>query len=100
MAGTIGSKPRDAYVEKMHARIDELAADIDRLEAKARGAKADAKIEWNERLEALRARRDAAWARLEALKIGSEAAWENLRSGMEDAWAQLQAAVKEARSKM
>lgn len=100
MAGITRNKPREAYVEKMHAKLDELAADIDKIEAQARGAKADAKIEWNERVEAIRTRRDAAMARLEGLKAGSGAAWDNLKSGMEEAWTDLQDAVKDARRKL
>ena len=47
---------RDAYVEKMKAKLDEWNAEIDRLEAKARGAEADARLRYNKQIESLRTR--------------------------------------------
>ncbi|MGJ7457802.1 hypothetical protein ACR80S_01110 [Halomonas sp. MA07-2] len=36
---------REAYEQKLKAKLDEWLADIDKVRAKARGAKADARIE-------------------------------------------------------
>ena len=37
---------KEAYIQKLHAKIDEWNADIDTLKAKADQVEADAKIEY------------------------------------------------------
>jgi len=48
---------RDAYVQKLKAKLNEWNAEIDVLAAKADQAGADAKIAYHKRLEDLRAKR-------------------------------------------
>ena len=45
---------RDLYVQEMKAKLDEWNAQVDRLLAKADAAQADAKLEYNEQVEALK----------------------------------------------
>lgn len=87
---------RDAYVEKMKAKIDEWNADIEKMEAKARGAEADAKIKYSEQLTAMRQHRDEARARMRELQVASEDAWERIRDGMESAWASMSKGFRDA----
>lgn len=87
---------RDAYIEKMKAKIDEWSADIDKFEAKARGAKADVKIKYEEQLAAMRGEREKARAKLRELQDASEDAWERLRQGAESAWTSMAKAFKDA----
>lgn len=44
---------KDAYVEKMKAKLDEWNAEIDKLQAKAKQAEADAEIQYNDEISAL-----------------------------------------------
>ena len=90
---------REAYVQKMHAKIDEWSAEIDRLEAKARGAEAHMKIEYERQLEPMRAQRAQARAKLDELRGASEEAWESVREGFESAWASLSKGFKDAADK-
>ena len=52
---------RSAYVDKMKAKVDEWTADIEKMQAKAKGAQADARIEYGKQLDEMRkhARRGA-----------------------------------------
>lgn len=90
---------REAYVQKMHARIDEWSADIDRLEAKARAAEADMKIEYERQLERMREQRAQARVKLEELQGASEAAWDSVRAGFESAWESLSKGFRDAADK-
>jgi SMC interacting uncharacterized protein involved in chromosome segregation len=36
---------RSAYIDKMKAKVDEWTADIEKMQAKAKGAEADLRIE-------------------------------------------------------
>jgi hypothetical protein len=92
----IDMSKRDAYIEKMKARIDEWNADIDKLEAKAREARADMKIEYQEQLSAMRLEREKARGKLHELQEATEDAWEGLREGMESAWESMAKAFKDA----
>ncbi len=87
---------RDAYVEKFKAQIDQWNADIEKLEAKAREARADAKIEHEKKLKEARARRDAAQGKLDELKSASGEAWEDVKQGAERAWSACREAVDNA----
>ncbi len=55
---------RQAYTEKMKAKLDEWNADIDKLEAQAKNAEADAQIKFQQQLDRLKATRDDAAKRL------------------------------------
>jgi chromosome segregation ATPase len=92
----IDMSKREAYVQKMKARIDEWSADIERLEARARGAEADMKIKYQEQLAAMRQQREQAREKMRELEDASEDAWERLREGMESAWERMSKAFKDA----
>ncbi len=49
---------RDAYEQKLQAKLDEWQAEIDKLWARARSAEADARIEREKEAERLEAKRD------------------------------------------
>ncbi len=90
---------RDAYVQRMKARLDEWNADIDKLSAKAEVAEADAKIAYLAQVENLRAKHAEARRELDKLGAAGEGAWEDLRAGVETAWEAIGNATKEALSR-
>ncbi|MBN1277161.1 MAG: hypothetical protein JXA35_06685 [Deltaproteobacteria bacterium] len=90
---------RDAYVQKMKAKMDEWNADIDKLEAKAAQAKAESKIEYEKQLEDLRAKRSDMEYKLTELKQAGDSAWEDLKTGIELAWDSFSDSVKSAVSR-
>ncbi len=90
---------KQAYREKMEAQLKEWDARIDQLKAKAQQAKADAKIEYQEELETLRAKKAVMIQKLEELKNSSEEAWQVVKTGVENAASELKGAFERASSK-
>ncbi len=87
---------RLAYQNKMRSRLDEIIAQIEKLEASAERAEDEAK---NKRLEALRLKRVAFEERLQSLQNSTGEAWEEVQSGLESAWSELQSALDNAFAK-
>jgi len=90
---------RDAYVKMMKAKLDEWNAELDRLSAKAERASADAKLEYDRQIAAIRKQSEDAQRQLRDLQSASESAWEDLRAGMETAWDRMGSALKDAASR-
>lgn len=90
---------RSEYVEKMKVKLDEWNADIDKLEAQAKSAEAELKIEYREQLEALKQQRDEAKAKLQKLESASDEAWEDIKTGVETAWRSMSSALDSAISR-
>jgi len=87
---------RDAYVEKMKAKLDEWNAEVSKLEARSRGAQADMRQQFEKNLEELRRRRDEAEQQLREMQQASEESWKHFRSGMEKAWDDVNKAFRDA----
>jgi hypothetical protein len=87
---------KDAYQQKLEAKLDEWRAEIDKLRAKGRQADADAQIQLDRQVEDLEKRQEAARRKLEELRSTSEDAWQDLKSGIEKAWDDLGNAVRSA----
>lgn len=87
---------RDAFVAKLKAKLDEWNADIDKMDAQAREAKADRQIEINNRITELRRRRDEADERLMRLQQSSGDGWEDMRQDLEDTWDRITSAFSQA----
>ncbi|SIO47504.1 hypothetical protein SAMN05444722_2420 [Rhodovulum sp. ES.010] len=87
---------KDAYRQKIQARLDQWRAEIDKLQAKAVEAGADARVEYDKQIEKLRARQAEAQDRLDELDSSRGEAWKDLKSGIEKAWNELESAVKSA----
>ena len=87
---------RDAYVQKMKAKLDEWNSEIDRLAEKTNAAKADAKLRYQEQVDRLKAQSDTARRKLDELGAASESAWKDLRTGVDLAWESISMAVKDA----
>lgn len=87
---------KSAYRQKLEARLDQWRADIDKLQAKATEASADARLEYEDQVKKLREQQDDARQQLEELDDASGEAWKDLKGGVEKAWDNLGAAVKNA----
>jgi predicted nuclease with TOPRIM domain len=90
---------KDAYQEKMEARLREWQANIDALKARADQAEAEQKIKYHEEIESLRTKQQQVQEKLGELRTASAAAWDEARAGVEGAWADLQNAAKRAADK-
>lgn len=90
---------REIYIESMKAKLDKWNADIDQLEAKAKEAKADLKLEYTHEIDRLKAQRKEAVAKLTELQRTGEGSWDDLKTGIESAWDSLGTAVHSAISR-
>jgi len=90
---------RKAYEEKLDAQLDEWSAKIDVLKSQADKAKAEAKIEYYNAIEALQHKQNDARAKLKELKTAGDEAWEDVKTGAEKAWAEVKTAYHEASSR-
>ena len=90
---------RRAYEEKLEAQMKEWNAQIDLLKAKADTAKAEAKVEYYARIEALQQKQDMARTKLQELRAAGDEAWEDLKAGVENAWDEVKSAFHDAASK-
>jgi len=90
---------RDAYVAKMKAKLDEWNAELDKLCARTDEVKADARLEYEEAVTEIRARRDEAQHELTKLAAAGETAWDDLRKGADAAYDSLGVAFKSALSR-
>lgn len=90
---------KDAYVQKQEARLNEWSAEIDKLKAKAQGASADAKIEYEKQLDRLRTQRQTLQERLQDIRKAGKDAWSDLKAGAESAANEMKTALDSARQK-
>lgn len=90
---------KDAYVQKLHAKLDEWSAQIDKMKAKADQAEADSRIEYNKRIVVLQEKRSETKQKIEALRKAGAGAWEDLKSGVQLAVESMEQALDSARSR-
>lgn len=80
------SAKKEAYIQKLKAKIDEWNADLDKLGAQAEQAQGETKIKYQRQMEELREKRRDLEKKIENLKEASESAWEDLKEGVERSW--------------
>jgi len=89
---------RDAYVAKLKAQLDEWNAEVSKWGAKAKGAQADVRIEYEKQLEGFRQQRDQAMEQMHQVQAAAGDAWLDLMRGGDDVWAKAHEAFAKARS--
>jgi len=87
---------KNAYMQKLEARLNQWGAEVDKLQAKSAEASADAKLEYQNQIEKLRGMQDDARQELDKLESAQGEAWKDLKSGIEKAWDNMGNAVKQA----
>jgi len=89
---------KDAYVDKLKAQLDEWNTDIDKLAARADQAKAESKIEYQNQLDDLRAKRDDVRDKLLAVQQAGEGAWGDFKEGLGNSWEILKMSFNKAKT--
>ncbi|MDO9143424.1 hypothetical protein [Rhodoferax sp.] len=74
---------KNVYIEKMKSQLDELNASMNKLDAKATEAKADARAAYLEEMRKLRHQSKLASAKLDELKAAGEDNWNVMTTEME-----------------
>jgi chromosome segregation ATPase len=90
---------RKAFVDKLTAQLKKWDNDLDKLEAKAQKAKADARADYDKQIQGLRNKKKAAQERLEEVKHAGEDAWEDLKAGAQEAYDSIKEAFQSGMSK-
>ncbi len=92
-------KNREEYIDKMTAQLKEWSRKIDELEFKARAAKADARVTYENRILDMKTKREAVNKKLHELKGAGNEAWESMTAGVDAAWDEFKHAFTEAKNK-
>jgi hypothetical protein len=87
---------KEEYLGLMKTKMEDLDRQIEGLQAKAAEVKAESKTEFDQAMNDLRAKREAAAAKYESLKSASAAAWGDMKTGMDAAADDLGNALKNA----
>ena len=90
---------RDDYLDEFKSKLDEWNAEIDKLESNARQTQADAKVQYDNQLEALREMRDDAQTKFSEMQNTTAEAWDVMVQGTEKAWQAWNSAFESARAK-
>lgn len=90
---------KESYRQKIRAKLDEWNAEIDKFEAKADQAQADAQLEYYEQLKKLRALQEEAGNKLDELDDAGDEAWENFKAGVDIAADAVDHALDSVRSR-
>jgi hypothetical protein len=83
----------------MKTKLDEWNSEISKLEVKARQKEAEARQDYDQRIEALKAKRQEVNASLDQMRQASEAAWKDLKAGIDLAANALGEALRSAASR-
>lgn len=86
-----------AYEEKVRAQLKERRAEIEKLKARMDQKKADAKIEYQKRLDDLERQQISLESKLDELAEASGSAVEELKTGISEAWDRFGESVENAR---
>jgi hypothetical protein len=90
---------KDLYREKFEAKLREIKARIELLEARAAQVKTESKLEYQRHLDELRQKREVLRGRLDEIKSSGGEAWKDIRAGIEKAADDLRQAVDKAMDK-
>ncbi len=89
---------REEYVKKLKTQLDQWNAEVTMWEAKAQGAQASVKQEYEKQLKALHGRRDEAMVQLKLVQNASTEAWRDMMRGADQAWKSMHDAFNQAKS--
>ncbi|SIO36079.1 hypothetical protein [Salinivibrio sp. ES.052] len=90
---------RQEMIDKLHHRLHDWNQEIDKLEAKASVASANAKADYRDSIEHMRARKEQAKTRIDELQNASDDAWDDIKQGAEQALSSLKEAYDSAKHK-
>jgi uncharacterized protein YhaN len=87
---------REDFVIKLKEKIDLWNADLDKLQARADQASAEARVKYQQQIEDLHAKRGELEVKMAQLRGAGEGAWDDVRTGMEIAWSSMSEALSSA----
>jgi hypothetical protein len=95
-AADAAAQAKEDFASRIKAGLEEMDVAIKKLEERGEALKDEAKARWNEKLAALKAKREAARQVVDELGTATGEAWERLEKGAQAAWDDVQTALQEA----
>lgn len=92
-------KDKDAYIQKLHARLDEWKADIERLRARSGKIETESRLEYEKHIKNLTNKHREAEQSVSKVREAGDDVREDLKSSLQSAWDALEEAIKSARSR-
>ena len=89
---------KETHVAKLETQLKRWGAQLDELVAKAKGAEAKARSDYRKGIDELKAKHQAAQAKLDELKAAGSDKWESLKAGAESVWNEIEAAFKKLKN--
>jgi flagellar biosynthesis chaperone FliJ len=90
---------KEAYKQKLEAKLELEQSKLAELKAKAKSSAADVRYQYEKQIDELEEVADDVKHKLKELDEAGEDAWEKLKDGVESAWDSLSTAVKDATAK-
>jgi len=90
---------KENYQQKIESQLDEWRADIDRLREKAKGAKAETRLKYQESIDKLELKMVEGKSKLKDLKESGAEAWDAVKDGADSIWDTMKATFKEVKEK-
>ncbi|MGB8359109.1 MAG: hypothetical protein WCD55_10900 [Bacteroidales bacterium] len=90
---------KEKYQSKIEAQLDEWRADIDKLREKAKNARAESKLKYQESIDKLELKMNEGRSKLKDLKESGGEAWKEIKEGADTIWDTMKATFKEAKEK-
>lgn len=87
------------YEQKIAAQLAEWRADIDKLQAKAKGASADARLKYAKQIDKLEVKYSEGRSKLKEIAESTEEAWESLKDGADSLWDTMKSTFAEIKGK-
>ncbi len=90
---------KENYQRKIESQLAEWRADIDRLREKAKGAKAETRLKYQENIDKLELKMTEGKSKLKDLKESGAEAWDAVKEGADSIWDTMKATFKEVKEK-
>ena len=90
---------RKIYESRLDAQLAQWKAEIDVLKAKARRTEVDAKVQYDQSIDAMQRKHDDASKHLHSLKAASDEAWEDMKASTERVWTEFKALFHDSAAK-
>lgn len=91
---------KQAYEQKLEAKLEEWQASIDKLRAEAKEKGADVQAQYEKQIDELRQYRDQMETKLAEVRETQAAAWADMKGGVDKAWDDMSKAMQDAWNRM
>ena len=95
-AAAFSQQTKEEFQKKLESRLNELDAEIAKLQEKGSDLQGEAKANWDRKLAELETKRHAARAKLTEVGHSSAEAWKDIQKGAQSAWDDLDQAFRDA----